>query len=61
MKKNENKEMDEVNKRFNDTIKSLPQDYKPLDKSLLLHYHDAFIVHISYELRHEKPTYLKSA
>lgn len=44
----------EFNKRFNDVIRGLSQDYKPIDKTLLSHYMDAFDTDTSYELRHGK-------
>jgi len=61
IKKKENETIEEFNKRFNGIIKELPQDYKPLDKSLLDFYIDVFNADTSYELRRAKTNDYKVA
>ena len=51
IKKRENETLEEFNKRFNGIVRELPQDYKPIDKSLRDFYIDAFSLEPSYELR----------
>jgi len=51
IKKNENEIVEEFNNRFNDLVKSMPQDVKPPENFLLSSYLDAFGVDASYELR----------
>lgn len=51
--------MEELNKRFNDIVKSLPQDVKTPKNSLLIYYVDAYGVDTSYELRCTKSNDLK--
>ena len=54
IKKRENETVEEFNKRFNGIIKEISTNYKPLDKSLLDFYIDAFNFDTSYELRQAK-------
>lgn len=56
IKKNENETVEEFNQRFNGIVKEMTQYYKPLDKSLLEQYLEAFVVDTSYEIRRAKPT-----
>jgi hypothetical protein len=59
--KKENETMDEFNKRFNDLVKSLPTDIKPLDVAILIYYMEAFEGEIRYALRDKDPQTLKNA
>lgn len=54
IKKREDENIEEFNKRFNGTIRELRQDYKPTDKTLQDFYIDAFSLEPYYELRRAK-------
>lgn len=54
IEKRENETVEEFNKRFNDIVKKLTQDYKPTEKSLRDFYIDSFSPEPSFELRRAK-------
>jgi hypothetical protein len=57
----ENETMDEFNKRFNDLVKILPTDIKPLNVSILIYYMEYFEGEMRYALRDKDPQTLKNA
>jgi hypothetical protein len=60
IKKNENKTMDEFNRKFNELVSSLHTDIKPLNNAILIYYIEAFGGEMRYHLRDKEPTNLKN-
>lgn len=61
IKKRENETVEEFNQRFNGILKDMTQDYKPLDKTVLEQYLEAFRADTQYEIRRAKPANLATA
>jgi hypothetical protein len=59
IKKNENENMEEFNKKINELVTSLHIDYKPPTASILIYYIEAFNGEMRYQLRDKEPTNLK--
>ena len=61
IKRNENETMEEFNKKFQEVVKSIHYDFKPLDKSILVYYMEALSGELRYQLRDKEPSDLKKA
>jgi len=61
IKKKENEMVEEFNQRFNGLLKDMTQDYKPLDKTMLEQFLEAFNDDTQYEIRCAKPVTLVAA
>jgi hypothetical protein len=59
--KEENETMDEFNKKFNDLVKSLPQEITPSETAILIYYMEYFEGEMRYALRDKDPQTLKDA
>ena len=53
--------MEGFNRRFNKLVKSLPQDIKPPENSILIFYVQAFEGEMRYQLRDKEPTNVREA
>jgi hypothetical protein len=60
IKKNENKIMDEFNKKFNELVSSMHTDIKPPNDAILIYYVEAFGGEMIYQLRDKEPPNLKA-
>ena len=49
------------NRRFNELVKSLPQDVKPPEKAILIFYIQAFEGEMRYQLKDKEPTNVREA
>ena len=61
IKRNENKTIEDFNKKFRDVVKIIHVDFKPLDKSILVYYMEALSEELRYQLRDKEPSDLKKA
>lgn len=59
VKKKENEDVQEFNIRFNKTLEKILDDVKPPEKTITLHFMDAFDATFSFMLKEKKPTSLK--
>lgn len=59
--KEENENIEDFNKRFNDIIRNLPLNIQPPDASLVIYYIQAFDEDMSYLIRDKEPNDLKDA
>ena len=55
------KQVEGFNRRFNELVKSLPQDIKPPEKAILIFYIQAFEGEMRYQLRDKEPTNVREA
>src|SRR5713101_3568451 len=59
--KEDNETVEGFNRRFNELVKSLPQDIKPPEKAILIFYIQAFKGEMRYQLRDKEPTNFREA
>ena len=60
IKKNENENMEEFNKKINELVTSLHIDYNPPTASIPIYYVEAFNGEMRYQLRDKEPKNLKT-
>lgn len=61
LKEKENENIQEFNIRLDRILEKIPDDVKPLEKAITLHYMDAFDATFTFMLKEKKPTNLKDA